>query len=106
MLRLAAAPVVNRTVSNDDIEVLGESRRNHSQTNQRVFHGAIEKSRTHDVDLKLLGGFFEQDRQLIFPKGGERMAAVAARLVAQRKNDRAAVWNAFDFALENSEVGR
>ena len=34
------------------------------------------------------------------------MAAVAARLVAQRNHDRAAVRHALDLALENAELGR
>src|SRR6516162_6458681 len=53
MLRLTASAVVNVTVPDNDIELLGQRGRDDGQTNQRAFHGAIEKLLARDVDLNL-----------------------------------------------------
>src|SRR5437763_15553726 len=106
MLRGRSASIVNVAVANDDVKILRESGGNNCQTNQRAFHYSIQKSRAADVDPKLFFRFFQQDRQLIFPKRRNGVAAMTARFVAQRNYDRASARHAFDLALKNSELGR
>src|SRR3954469_4388761 len=50
--------------------------------------------------------FLEPDRQLIFPKRGDGVTAVPARFFAQGNDERAPMRDAFDLALENSELPR
>ncbi len=51
------------------------------------------------VRLLLRFRLFQQDRQLVLPKRGDGVAAVAAGFVAQWNDDRASVRNTFDFAI-------
>ena len=47
--------------------------------------------------------FAEQLDQLIFPQRRNRVAAVAARFVTHGNHNRAAVWDALYFGLQDSE---
>ena len=74
MLRFAAAAIVDVAVPNDDVEILSESGRKNSQTNQRTLHGAIEKASANDVDPKSLFLDRAADLAQMLPKRVIRVA--------------------------------
>src|SRR5205823_9056196 len=56
------------------------------------------------LSMALFRRFFQEAFQLALPKRRDRVAAVAAGLVAEWKHDRAPFRYALDFALENSQL--
>src|SRR6185503_19887204 len=63
------------------------------------------KDRHYKFGLVTRLGFFKQLESLIFPQAGDGMASMAARFVAERNHDCAAVRDALDLALEDAEFG-
>src|SRR6266480_592619 len=54
---------------------------------------------------RLLFRFRQQTAELIFPQRRDGVAAVTTGFLTQGNYQRATMWNAFDFAFENSELG-
>src|SRR5207237_10138796 len=54
---------------------------------------------------RLLFRFRQQTDELIFPQRRDGVAAVTTGFLTQGNYQRATMWNAFDFAFENSELG-
>lgn len=63
-----------------------------------------EGSLFHSV--RLTSGFLQKFDEMLLPQTGNGVAAVATGLVAQGNDDGPPVWDAFDFAFEDSELGR
>ena len=75
-----------------------------SDLNQQ--HGCAATQQEPPCSPILFPRFVEELHQLIFPERGKGVAAVAAGFVAHWHDDGAAVRDALDLALEDTELGR
>src|SRR2546422_7023868 len=67
---------------------------------------ALAKRPQFDCAVFSLRWFFEQFRQVLLPQGGARMRAVAARFIADGKQNEARILYSLDFAFGHAQLGR